>query len=106
MDGNFEDIGPTTGFTCTKCHWHTWQFSTGEPRTQAFRSGAEDSTDWGTAPGEKNSYRSLKTTKKLCTLVYFSSDEDLSCNFNDFDNYYKFVQVKLHLFFNDTFKIN
>ena len=26
LDGNMEDIAPTTDFTCTRYHWRTWQF--------------------------------------------------------------------------------
>ena len=46
LDGNLEEIAPTTDFICPR--W-AWQCLPDEPGTWAFRSGAEDSTYWATA---------------------------------------------------------
>ena len=50
LNGNLEDIAPTTDFACTRCLWRTWQFSPGELRTRALQWGAGGSTDWARPP--------------------------------------------------------
>ena len=70
LDGNFKDIALKTDFTCTRCHYRTWQFSPGESRTWSFRSEANDSTDWASvAPPKRWNIRFIMSKFKRIDSV-------------------------------------
>ena len=71
LDGNLEDIAPTTDFTCTRCQQRTRQFPPGEPRTRALRSGAKDSTIFANGIHFQNICKPIFKFLVCAFLTYF-----------------------------------